>query len=160
MAEFIQPRHDPAASDTDLSGSRQKQDCERNAAKRWISLYLHYLAAYRPVLLGDDIVSVRAERDEWRGSYRLRMALQSGQSGLTKMFLTGWLYWWWWVELAAALGLTDMDPVGGRDSRCRGNVGVSQKVSASKTGNPCTASMSPASRRRLRPSTREARLPA
>ena len=95
MAEFIQPRHDPAASDTDLSGSRQKQDCERNAAKRWISLYLHYLAAYRPVLLGDDIVSVRAERDEWRGSYRLRMAFQSGQSGLTKMFLTGWLYWWW-----------------------------------------------------------------
>ena len=37
-------------------------------------------------------VSVRASRDEWLGSYRLRMAFQSGQRGLTKMFLTGRLY--------------------------------------------------------------------
>ena len=55
MAEFIQPQHDPAAGDTDLSGSRQKQDCERNAAKRWISNCLPDLDPYRPVLLGDDI---------------------------------------------------------------------------------------------------------
>ena len=55
MAEFIQPRHDRAAGDTALSGSRQKQDCERNTAKRWISNYLHDLDAYRPVLLGNDI---------------------------------------------------------------------------------------------------------
>ena len=38
-------------------------------------------------------VSVRAGRDEWRGSYRLRMAFQSGQRGLTKMFLIGLAYW-------------------------------------------------------------------
>ena len=59
------------------------------------------------------IVSVRAGRDEWLGSYRLRMAFQSGQRGLTKMFLTGRLYWLWvsslprpcvrprWIQFAA-----------------------------------------------------------
>ena len=34
MPAFIGPRSDPAAGDPDLSGQRQKQDCERNAAKR------------------------------------------------------------------------------------------------------------------------------
>ena len=55
MPEFVQPQHDPAAQDTALTGQRHKQDCERNAAKRWICLYFRLLAAYRPVLLGDDI---------------------------------------------------------------------------------------------------------
>ena len=55
MPEFVKPRHDPAAHDTELTGQRQKQDCERNAAKRWISKHASNLAAYRPVLLGDDI---------------------------------------------------------------------------------------------------------
>ena len=55
MPEFIGPQHDPAAGDPDLSGPRQKQDCERHAAKRWICKYFSILAAYRPVLLGNDI---------------------------------------------------------------------------------------------------------
>ena len=55
MPAFIQPRHDPAASDTDLSGQARKQDCERNAAKRWISRYLNNLGTYLPILLGDDL---------------------------------------------------------------------------------------------------------
>ena len=55
MPEFVKPQHDPAAHDTELTGQRQKQDCERNAAKRWISKHASNLAPYRPVLLGDDI---------------------------------------------------------------------------------------------------------
>ena len=55
MPAFIGPRSDPAAGDPDLSGQRQKQDCERHAAKRWISNHVSNLAAYNPVLLGADI---------------------------------------------------------------------------------------------------------
>ena len=55
MPEFIKPQSDPAASDTELTGERQKQDCERNAAKRWISKHAKDLAPHRPVLLGDDL---------------------------------------------------------------------------------------------------------
>ena len=55
MPEFIGAHSDPAASDASLTGQRQKQDCERNAAKRWISQHVSNLAAYRPVYLGDDI---------------------------------------------------------------------------------------------------------
>ena len=55
IPEFIQPRHDPAAGHADLSGQRRKQDCERNAAKRWIASYLHDSDPCRPVPLGDDI---------------------------------------------------------------------------------------------------------
>lgn len=45
----------PAAHNTALTGQRQKQDCERNATKRWIPKHLRHLAPYRPVLLGDDL---------------------------------------------------------------------------------------------------------
>ena len=67
----------------------------------------------RQILQSNLDVSVRAGRDEWLGSYRLRMAFQSGQRGLTKMFLTGRLYWLWvsslprpcvrprWIQFAA-----------------------------------------------------------
>ena len=55
MPEFVKPQQDPAAQDTALTGQRQKQDCERNAAKRWIPKHLSNLAPYRPVLLGDDL---------------------------------------------------------------------------------------------------------
>ena len=55
MPEFIEPRQDPAAEDTELTGERRKQDRERNAAKRWISKHAKDLAAYRPVFLGDDL---------------------------------------------------------------------------------------------------------
>ncbi len=40
MPEFVQPQHDLAAADPGLSGQRQKQDCERNGAKRWISKHV------------------------------------------------------------------------------------------------------------------------
>ena len=55
MPEFVQPQHDPAAHNTQLTGQRQKQDCERNAIKRWIPKHLRHLAPFRPVLLGDDL---------------------------------------------------------------------------------------------------------
>ncbi len=55
MPGFIGPQSDPAAADAGLSGQRQKKDCERNAAKRWISKHASHLASCRPVLLGDDI---------------------------------------------------------------------------------------------------------
>ena len=42
--EFVQPR-DGAA----------KQDCEREAAKRWLQRHSPRYAALRPVYLGDDL---------------------------------------------------------------------------------------------------------
>jgi hypothetical protein len=33
----------------------QKQDCERNAAKRWLAKHAPALARYRPIYLGDDL---------------------------------------------------------------------------------------------------------
>mgnify|MGYP002636165549 CR=1 FL=1 len=33
----------------------EKQDCERNAAKRWLATYAPSMARYRPVYLGDDL---------------------------------------------------------------------------------------------------------
>ena len=50
MPEFIQPQSDPAACDTALGDNRQKQDCERNAAKRWIGKHAATLAPLPPRL--------------------------------------------------------------------------------------------------------------
>jgi hypothetical protein len=33
----------------------EKQDCERNAAKRWLATHAHSMARYRPIYLGDDL---------------------------------------------------------------------------------------------------------
>jgi hypothetical protein len=33
----------------------EKQDCERNAAKRWLGKHAAALARYRPIYLGDDL---------------------------------------------------------------------------------------------------------
>lgn len=55
MPEFVQPQHDPAAQQPDLPEPERKQDCERNAAKRWLDSHLSALRTYRPVLLGDDL---------------------------------------------------------------------------------------------------------
>jgi hypothetical protein len=33
----------------------EKQDCERNAAKRWLATHARSMARYRPVYLGDDL---------------------------------------------------------------------------------------------------------
>ena len=55
MPEFVQPQQDPAASQPELTEAARKQDCERNAAKRWIPAHSAELRAYRPVLLGDDL---------------------------------------------------------------------------------------------------------
>ena len=54
MPEFIGPQTDPSAT-ADLPADEQKQDCERNAVKRWIVLHVNDLAAYCPVFLGDDL---------------------------------------------------------------------------------------------------------
>ena len=43
-AEFIAPQH-----------GAQKQDCERDAAKRWLAKHGPYIADLRPVYLGDDL---------------------------------------------------------------------------------------------------------
>ena len=55
MGEFVQPQQDPAAGRPELSEEARKQDCERNAAKRWIPDHSDELRPYRPVLLGDDL---------------------------------------------------------------------------------------------------------
>ena len=55
MPEFVQPQQDPAADQPDLSEEQRKQDCERNAAKRWLPAHSDELRPYRPVFLGDDL---------------------------------------------------------------------------------------------------------
>lgn len=55
MPEFVQPRNDPAASQPDLPEKQRKQDCERNAAKRWLRSHLPALLPYRPLIMGDDL---------------------------------------------------------------------------------------------------------
>ena len=53
--QFVQPQQDPAANQPALSATERKQDCERNAAKRWLPAQLPKLGPYRPVLRGDDL---------------------------------------------------------------------------------------------------------
>lgn len=55
MPEFVQPQQDPAAEQPELSEEQRKQDCERNAAKRWLPAHMGELRPYRPVFLGDDL---------------------------------------------------------------------------------------------------------
>ena len=55
MPEFVQPQQDPAAQRPELTEKRRKQDCERNAAKRWLPAHIDELQTYRPVFLGDDL---------------------------------------------------------------------------------------------------------
>ena len=55
MPLFVQPQHDPAASRADLTEEQRKQDCERNAAKRWLPAHIPALLPCRPVILGDDL---------------------------------------------------------------------------------------------------------
>ena len=52
--EFGGPPTDASAT-ADLPPDAQKQDCERNATKRWISKHANDLAPYRPVFLGADL---------------------------------------------------------------------------------------------------------
>ena len=54
MPEFVGPQTDASAT-ADLPPDTQKQDCERNASKRWIAKHINDLAPYRPVFLGDDL---------------------------------------------------------------------------------------------------------
>ena len=53
MAAFVQPQQDPAADRPELSEEQRKQDCERNAAKRWLPAHIDELRPYRPAGLGD-----------------------------------------------------------------------------------------------------------
>ena len=55
MPAFVRPQQDAAATRTDMSEDERKQDCERNAAKRWIAAHDDWLQACRPVLPGDDL---------------------------------------------------------------------------------------------------------
>ena len=55
MPVFVQPQRDPAADRPELSEEQRKQDCERNAAKRWLPAHIDELRSYRPVFLGDDL---------------------------------------------------------------------------------------------------------
>ncbi len=55
MPEFVQPQQDPAADQPELSEEQRQQDCERNAAKRWLPAHSAELRPYRPVFLGDDL---------------------------------------------------------------------------------------------------------
>ncbi len=55
MPLCVQPQHDPAANRPELTEEQRRQDCERNAAKRWLPAYIPALLPYRSVLLGDDL---------------------------------------------------------------------------------------------------------
>lgn len=55
MPEFVQPQQDPAADQPELTEEQRKQDCERNAAKRWLPAHIDELRPCRPVFLGDDL---------------------------------------------------------------------------------------------------------
>ena len=55
MPEFVQPQQDPAAQRPELTEDQRKQDCERNAAQRWLPAHIDELRPYRPVFLGDDL---------------------------------------------------------------------------------------------------------
>ena len=52
MPHFVQPQHNPNDNRT---RAQRKQDCERNAAKRWLPAYSASLRPYRPLFLGDDL---------------------------------------------------------------------------------------------------------
>ncbi len=54
MPAFVEPQQDPSAQRPELTEQQRKQDCERNAAKRWLPAHVDELRPYRPVLLGDD----------------------------------------------------------------------------------------------------------
>ena len=49
MPVFLRPQPDPAAR------VKQRRDCERQAARRWISMHAGDLVSYRPVFLGDGL---------------------------------------------------------------------------------------------------------
>ena len=52
LPHFVQPQHNPHDNRTH---EERKQDCERNAAKRWLPAHSDELRPYRPVFLGDDL---------------------------------------------------------------------------------------------------------
>ncbi len=52
MPEFIAPQD-----------GAEKQDCERNAAKRWLATHAHRLGDLRPVFLGDDLFACQPVTD-------------------------------------------------------------------------------------------------
>ncbi len=55
LPECVQPQQDPAAQRPELTEEQRQQDCERNAAKRWLPAHSDELRPYRPVFLGDDL---------------------------------------------------------------------------------------------------------
>ena len=46
----------------------EKQDCERNAAKRWLAAYGPAMAPYRPIYLGDDLFACQPNVEAIRNS--------------------------------------------------------------------------------------------
>lgn len=55
MPEFVRPRQDPTAQCPGLPGEQRKQDCEINAAQRWLHARINALGPYRPVFPADDL---------------------------------------------------------------------------------------------------------
>ena len=52
LPHCVQPQHNPHDNRTH---EERKQDCERNAAKRWLPAHSDQLRPFRPVFLGDDL---------------------------------------------------------------------------------------------------------
>ena len=55
MALPLMPEFIANTDGADSSTSAQKQDCERNAAKRWLATHGERVKTLRPVYLGDDL---------------------------------------------------------------------------------------------------------
>ena len=49
LAAFVQLQQDPAADQPELTEQQSMQECERNAAKRWLPAHMYELRPYRPV---------------------------------------------------------------------------------------------------------------
>ncbi len=61
----------------------EKQDCERNAVKRWLSAHGARLAPLRPIFLGDDLFAPRRQDDRgWRRRFHLRRQGKLAQGAL------------------------------------------------------------------------------
>lgn len=61
----------------------EKQDCERNAAKRWLAKHGPAIAAYRPVYLGDDLFAcqpIAADAQQAGGNFILTCKPSSHQT--------------------------------------------------------------------------------
>ncbi len=98
MLEFIAPQD-----------GAEKQDCERNGAKRWLAAHAQRLKALRPVYLGDDLFACQPIADAITAaggdflltakpaSHKALYDFMQGAEGSVKnlgRYAASWIAWW------------------------------------------------------------------